>query len=285
MNIEYVKSKPLRLRDAGRDEKWLQDLISQDPSVLGLGDVSVLHRERTQPAGGRIDLILGDPEEDLRYEVEIMLGVVDESHIIRTIEYWDVERRRYPAYEHRAVIIAEEITNRFFNVIGLLNKAVPIIAIQLNAFMIESKLSLNFIKVLDVTEEAEEEPGEQVDRKYWESRSSKKSLEIMDRIIGFMPKDMGEVRVKYNRGHVTLGTTGTNFCWFHPRKGSHIHLHISPGAEAREAIMKKFEDQGIECGPHRSDAIMKIILTLREVEANEALIREVLSVAEQRSRE
>jgi hypothetical protein len=33
-----------------------------------------------------------------------MLGATDESHIIRCIEYWDIERRRYPAYEHCAVL-------------------------------------------------------------------------------------------------------------------------------------------------------------------------------------
>ena len=68
-----------------------------------------------------------EPEEHARYEVEIMLGTLDESHIIRTIEYWDIERQRFPSYEHVAVIVAEEITSRFFNVIGLLNRAVPII--------------------------------------------------------------------------------------------------------------------------------------------------------------
>src|SRR3989442_11609419 len=41
------------------------------------------------------------------------------SHIIRTIEYWDNERRRYPAYEHIAVLVAEQVTARFLNVIGL----------------------------------------------------------------------------------------------------------------------------------------------------------------------
>ena len=198
MNLEYVKCQPILLQQAGKDEKWLQEMICQDPSILGLGDVAVIQREKTQPSGGRIDLILADPEEDLRYEVEIMLGKVDESHIIRTIEYWDVERRGYPGYEHRAVIVAEEITNRFFNVISLLNKAVPIIAIQLNAFLFNSKLTLNFVKMLDVMEEAEEEPGEQVDRKYWESRASEKFLAIMDKIIAYIPKDAGEARVKYN---------------------------------------------------------------------------------------
>ena len=59
-----------------------------------------------------------------RYEVEIQLGPTDESHIIRTIEYWEIERRRYPQYEHVAVIVAEDVTSRFLNVINLLNGSV-----------------------------------------------------------------------------------------------------------------------------------------------------------------
>ena len=284
MNIEYVKSQSILLRDASKDEKWLQDLICQDPAVLGLGDVTVIQRERTQPTGGRIDLVLSDPEEDIRYEVEIMLGAIDASHIIRTIEYWDIERRRYPRHTHRAVIVAEEITNRFFNVIGLLNKAIPIIAIQLNAAMVESKLILNFNKVLDlVEEEEEEEAGEQVDRKYWESKANEKSLAIMDKIIVLIPKEAGEVRVKYNRGHIALGTSGTNFCWFHPRKSAHIHLHIEVGAESRDEIKKKLEEQGVQCRLHRADDLT-VVLTMQEFEQNKELVKESISMAELQSR-
>ena len=244
----------------------------------------VIQRERPQPTGGRIDFVLADPEENLRYEVEIMLGSVDESHIIRTIEYWDVERRRFPSQEHRAVIVAEEITNRFFNVIGLLNKAIPIVALQLNAFLLEDKLCLNIVRVLDVMEEGEDDPGEQVDRKYWETRASKKSLDLMDALVGLMPRgDAGEVRVKYNRHHVALGTSGTNFCWFHPRKGGHIHFHVRPGGDAREASIPRLEERGIECGPHGAHA-MKIVLTMKEFEENKDLVRDVVTTAEQRSR-
>ena len=82
------------MRDAGKDEKWLQDSICKDPGILGFGDVLVIQRERPQPTGGRIDLIL---EENLRYEVEIILGTVDENRIIRTVEYWDVKRPRVPS--------------------------------------------------------------------------------------------------------------------------------------------------------------------------------------------
>ena len=31
------------------------------------------------------------------------------------IEYWDIERRRYPQYEHSAVLIAEDVTTRFLH--------------------------------------------------------------------------------------------------------------------------------------------------------------------------
>ena len=59
--------------------------------------------------------MLQDADGIERYEVEIQLGATDESHIIRTIEYWDIERKRYPQYNHTAIIIAEDITSRFLN--------------------------------------------------------------------------------------------------------------------------------------------------------------------------
>ncbi len=287
MVYEYTKAQPITLREAGKDERWLQDLLSKDPSILGLGDVVVIQRECSQPTGGRIDLILSDnaSEEALRYEVEVMLGTVDESHIIRTIEYWDVERRRFPSYQHRAVIVAEEITNRFFNVISLLNKAVPIIAIQLNAFLMSDKLCLNFVKVLNLVDEEEENAGEQTDRKSWEARSSKQSIEVMDAVIALLPKDAGDVRIKYNQEHIAVATSGKNFAWFMLRKGIHVLLEVSTGELTRDEFISKMKAQGIECGQTRHSTILKIFLNMKELENNRALIQGVLTTAEKFSRE
>ncbi len=55
-----------------------------------------------------------------------MLGETDASHIIRTIEYWDLERRRWPKRPHTAVLVAENMERRFFNVIQLLTFTIPI---------------------------------------------------------------------------------------------------------------------------------------------------------------
>jgi hypothetical protein len=56
---------------------------------LDLGELVLRDKERIQPRAGRLDLLLQDPETKRRYEVEIQLGPTDETHIIRTIEYWD----------------------------------------------------------------------------------------------------------------------------------------------------------------------------------------------------
>ena len=76
-------------------EDLIQNFIFNDPSVLGLGDLTPIQRERIQPAGGRLDILLAD-DNGTRYEVEVQLGATDPSHIIRTIEYWDTEKKRYP---------------------------------------------------------------------------------------------------------------------------------------------------------------------------------------------
>lgn len=259
MSLEYTESKSISLRDAGKDERWLQDFIAKRPSVLGLGDVELLHKERKQPSGGRIDLVLRDLDVDdpVRYEVEIMLGAVDASHIIRTIEYWDIERRRYPASQHRAVIIAEEITQRFFNVISLLNGSIPIIAIKLNAAQVGDKLVVNFIKVLDVIEQDEEFEGEQVDRQYWVKLGRSRSLETMDAALALFPKGRGELRIKYNRGHAAVGSSANNFLWVYPKKGNFIGITVNVGEKMRDHFLKQLEEAGIDCRPStRHDGIL-----------------------------
>jgi hypothetical protein len=155
------------------DERWVQDRIAEDSSILGLGDLVLKDKERIHAKAGRLDLLFQDIESNRRYEVEIQLGKTDESHVIRTIEYWDIERKRYPQYDHCAVIVAEDVTSRFLNVISLFNGFIPLIAIQLSALRVGDAVSLVFTTVLDeltlglVDEEEEAEP---TDRAYWEKR-------------------------------------------------------------------------------------------------------------------
>jgi len=148
--LSYVKFEKISLaKHPELNEKWIQNLIADDPSILGLGDLILKDKERLQPRAGRLDLLLQDPDSNRRFEVELQLGKTDESHIIRTIEYWDIERKRYPQYEHTAVIVAEDITSRFLNVITLFNGYIPLVAIQMNAVKVGDNISVVCSTVLD----------------------------------------------------------------------------------------------------------------------------------------
>ncbi len=286
MAIQYVKGNPTTLRELGLDERWLQERITEDPSILGLGELTLIERERNQPAGGRIDFLLLDPEEETRYEVEVMLGTVDESHIIRTIEYWDVERARYPLLDHRAVIVAEEITNRFVNVISILNRAVPIIAIQMNAVRIDERFVLSFTKVLDVADlfsADEQASGEQVDRSYWEKRSNSTSLGVVDSLVSLVSASGHSPRVTYNKYHIAVGTSGRNFLWCHPRKNvTHCHIEMLMNGEERTEWVRKLDEVGVVAGPRGN--VMKLRVTARELKDQQQLISELVIASENRSR-
>jgi len=283
--LRLRKALPQPLRGLGLDEAWLQNQIATDTSLLGLGELEVIKKEKTQWAGGRIDFVLADPDGETRYEVEVMLGAVDESHIIRTIEYWDIERQRYPLLEHRAVIVAEEITARFFNVIRLLNRAVPIIAIQLSAFQFGEEVVLLFTRVLDTyefsAEPEEEESAEQVDLAYWQQKTTTESLMIVNAIKEMTPTEKGNTRITYNKHHIALGTSGYNFCWFYLRKTiAHSHMNIKVGTENRPVLIKELEDVGIEAENHRRDSI-RVHLTMKDIQEHRAVIANVIRIAEQ----
>ena len=222
-------------------ERWVQERIAEDPSLLGLGDLILKDKERRQAGAGRLDLLLQEADSSRRYEVEIQLGKVDESHIIRTIEYWDIERKRYPQYEHTAVIVAEEITSRFLNVISLFNGTIPLMAIQMNALQLGDTVALSFTTVLDQVQfglvDEDEEVQEATDRTYWESRGSKATVALADDILEVLQTFNPQLQLKYNKYYIGLAVEGrpNNFVIFRPQKNGirmEVRLPKTPDNDA-----------------------------------------------------
>jgi len=87
----FLAGDSFALNHPERSEKWIQDLIPEGPSIPGLCDLVLKDKERLQPRAGRLDLLFQDPDSSRRFETEIQLGGTDETHVIRTLEYWDVE--------------------------------------------------------------------------------------------------------------------------------------------------------------------------------------------------
>lgn len=249
-SLKYAKPQRISLRDHEEfNERWLQDRIGEDPALLGLGDVVLKDRERTQPHAGRLDLLLQDAESNKRYEVEIQLGRSDEGHIIRAIEYWDIERKRYPQYDHTAVIVAEDITSRFLNVISLFNGFIPLVAIQLTALRLGENVSLVFSKVLDEMRlglvDEDEEVQACTDRAYWEDRASKRTLAIADDLLSLVRALDPELELKYNKFHIGLAKGGqpNNFVIFRPKKG---WLRLEMRLDRSDEMQRQLEESGLD---------------------------------------
>jgi len=177
-------------------------------------------------------LLLQD-EEKRRYEVEVQLGPTDEAHIIRTIEYWDIERKRYPQYEHCAVLVAEDITSRFLNVISLFNGSIPLIALQMQALKVGDHTTLIFTKVMDelsrgLVDEDEDAEAAPADRAYWEKKGSKATVQMADELLGIVHEIAPSLELRYNRHYIGLSKDGQpfNFAQFRPRKST-IGLEIN----------------------------------------------------------
>jgi|SRR5258708_7645143 hypothetical protein len=279
---KVTKSVPISLREAGVSESWLEQHIESDPTILRLGDVAIIERQRRQEKAGRLDLLLEDDSGDKRYEVELMLGSTDESHLIRTIEYWDIERRKWPGYEHCAVLIAEDVTTRFLNVISLFSGSVPFVVIQVNALQVDGKLVLNFVKVLDSrtlrTDETTELKEKATDRAYWISRASTGTVELADKCIAIL-NEVATVPRKpsYNKYYIGLndGIRAGNFVTFKPRK-SVLRVKFE-ALSTTEPWLKRLQDSGLESDVKNED--LRVFLTAKDFDDNKGLLTELLHEA------
>ncbi len=231
---KLFKPEQISIRDHPEiTERIIQAKIAEDPSIIGLGDLILKDMERMQPRAGRLDLLFQDPETYRRYEVEIQLGKTDESHVIRTIEYWEIERKRYPQYDHCAVIIAEDITSRFLNVISLFNGFIPLVAIQMKAFKFGDDIGLVFTKVLDemplgFVDEDEEREVQQTstNRDFWIKRASNETVLLADKFLEIINETEECYQFIYTKSNVRISQNGqlVPFIRLRIRKRNHFVL-------------------------------------------------------------
>lgn len=283
--LKYTKPERIHLKDHPEfNERWVQERIAEDTSLLGFGDLVLKDKERIHPHGGRLDLLCQDAESNRRYEIEIQLGKSDESHIIRTIEYWDIERKRYPQYEHTAVLVAEEITSRFLNVISLFNGFIPLVAIQMQAFRLGDQVSLIFTTVLNEMRlglvDEDEEGQEVTDRAYWEKRASKNTLETTDSLLTFVNEFAPQLTLKYNKFYIGLATKNgqpNNFVLFRPKKD---WVRFELRLERSDAIQSKLEAAGIDVMEYDTRwGRYRIRISKGDIKKHESLLKDLLKEA------
>jgi hypothetical protein len=248
--MDYVKFEKINLKTHPElTEKWVQERIAVDPQILGLGDIILKDKERIQPRAGRLDLLFQESDGNQRFEVELQLGALDESHIIRTIEYWDIERKRYPQYDHTAVIIAEDITSRFLNVISILNGTIPLVAIQMNALKIGDRVGLFFTTVLGKVNlgfvDEDEEVQEATDRSYWEKKATKQTVAMADELLALVRQFDDSLELKFNKFYVGLARAGRpdNFVIFRPKMN---WIAVEPRLKESDEVQNQLDAEGCD---------------------------------------
>jgi hypothetical protein len=285
--MNFTRSERISLKlHPELNEKWVQELIPSDPSILGLGELVLRDKERSQPRAGRLDLLLQDPDTKRRYEVEIQLGPTDEAHIIRTIEYWDIERKRYPQYEHCAVLVAEDITSRFLNVVALFNGMIPLIALQLQTLRVGDHTTLIFTKVMDelsrgLVDEDEDAEAAPTDRAYWEKRGTKATVQLADELLGVAREFDPSLELKYNKFYIGLSKEGQafNFAVFRPRKST---INVEIKLTRAEEIDAKIEQAGIEALEYAARwGAYRLSLHRDDIARHRALLKELMQAAYQ----
>ena len=281
--MKHVKLETISIKNSPDiNEAWVQKVIFDDPSILGLGDVIARDMERRQPFAGRLDLLLQDTETDKRYEVEIQLGATDENHIIRTIEYWDLERKRYPQYEHCAVIVAEDITSRFLNIISLFNGFIPIIAIQMRAIRQQDDIGLFFTTVLSEMNLGlvgeDEEVNIPATRDYWLKRANKQTVELTDDLFKIVQVVAPGYKLKYNKYYIGLEKGGVvnNFLFFKPKKQ---FVKVESRMVEVDELTTELEAAGIESEYISKWNLYSIRLREGDLEKNKELLDKFISTA------
>lgn len=223
-------TKTITIKEAGHNETWLQDQICANPSILPFGEaLEFLTREKILWKNGRLDILLKDGE-DTMYEVEVMLGKSDEKHIIHTIEYWDNEKRKYQQRNHVAVLVAESFDTRFFNIMYLFSKYIPLIAVQVNMVEVSGVKSLHFTKILDIYQEPEDEDNAtEVPEEDWK-KDAPWTVEVAKTIQRLMNTVIPNTTTRYKQRRITFEVAGR------------VRIVIFKKAEPSSRIMLKLSE-------------------------------------------
>lgn len=271
--------KKIYIRSAGKDEYWLQDIIYENPKILTLGNLVPINKEKKQSSGGRLDILLKDPEQNSMYEVEVMLGETDPSHIIRSIEYWDNEKRKYPQRQHFCVLVAESFDRRYFNVIQLMSLNIPMIAIQADLLEVDGEKILNFSKIIDIYIEPEEneEDIKVVNEATWKN-DAPWVIDNAKKMVEILKDDDTNVKIRFTQSYVSLFTEGKNAYWMHKRMKPTSTLAFAVKDDEKAAAIKKLlEDADFSYTFNRYKEFM-LNVDLKIIKSNAKLLKEINNV-------
>lgn len=283
----------MTIRECGKDEYWLQDQIATNPKILGLGDLVLVEREKRQLSGGRLDLLLKSRDGESVFEVEVMLGETDGSHIHRTIEYWDLEESLDPKRNHFPVLVAEEVTRRFFNVIYRLSRSIPFIAIKVNVVTVEGKKALHFTTILNALENAKSEtrrppefkgrtePRESVSEDDWVKKSPA-TVECAKKFHAVVSGTLPWAKLKFFKFGLVISVGSRTYFWFKNTSADKTVFNFWVDESRIERAKQLLEQGGIS--PVVEDGYLRARVDVRTIETNKDLFAQLGPIVDESRR-
>ena len=289
--MDYAKFDAISIRNhSALNELWVQDCIAEDPSILGLGQLILRDRERRQPRAGRLDLLLqerGVPSTIRGGNPVRRDGREPYNTDHRVLGYRTEEVS--PVRQHTAVIVAEDITSRFLNVISLFNGMIPLVAIQMKAITLDNKVGLIFTTVLDQMTFGfieDEEDQEITDRAYWESRGTKETLAMADKLFEFARVHDSSLEMKYKQDVISVSQRMVKFSIFL----LHAHVNLLSDSMSTLSISLSYRNASRATGLDVMDfdnrwRNYRIRLQPGDIEKHKEIIEEIIAMAYEAAKE
>ena len=185
------------------------------------------------------------------------------------------------------MLIAEDITSRFLNVIALFNGTIPLIAIQMQALKVAGKTTIIFTRVIDemargLVDEDEEAESFPADRSWWEGKASKPTLALVDQCLKMVQDLDPSVQLKYNKHYIGLGRDGLpyNFVSFRPKKTTLTIEFKIPQSDDVDAIIENAGMDKLEYNARWS--LYRLRLTPADVRAKAEVLAQLMKLAHDR---
>lgn len=279
---QFRKAEVLDLKNDRRfNESWLEQLVCDDPEILGLGKIKVLSQQKRQKDGiGRLDLLLESQDKGTVFVVELMLGPIDGSHIVRTIDYWlDSQKNVKANVECKAVLIGERIVDsRFGEVVKFLTKSMPLVVKEVAALQVGNAMTVHFTTIFrsdDLEPRAKEEPTAPVDAAYW-FKKSKQTLGVAQVVIKMLQDIDASISPNFTQSYISVrvgNRTASGLAGFRPFRGK---VRFSIRVEDASPWRKRLAKSGLQVlQTDRADNKVRLGVTREDISKNIRMVREL----------
>ena len=129
MSPNIVSGAVSTVTELGKDESWLQDWLKDEPMRLGLGELDVADSATED------DRSFVATDDDRCFSVDVQLGEMEASRGFGVLDNWARNRVLHPDKTHVAVLVTEQISDRYRTTLETLAEHLPLVVVELQVWL------------------------------------------------------------------------------------------------------------------------------------------------------